>query len=162
MFRLLFASFLILNVVACANDASKSDEPRIEAIEAEPGPNASIIRNPITADGPMDTVNVAKIEFAEEEFDFGSIKEGEVVKHTYAFTNTGKAPLLISNARSTCGCTVPEWPQEPIAPGESGKIEVQFNSKGKKQQQNKYVTITANTNPAQTKVLLKGFVEAGE
>ncbi len=87
------------------------------------------------------------------------MEEGEVVEHTYTFTNTGKAPLIIRGARSTCGCTVPEWPEEPIPPGQSGKIEVKFNTAGKKNQQTKPVTITANTYPTTTKVLLKGFVK---
>jgi hypothetical protein len=83
-----------------------------------------------------------------------------VVEHTFAFTNTGKKPLLISNARSTCGCTVPDWPKEPIMPGKSGVIQVRFNTENKAKEQVKPVTITANTYPATNKVYLQGFVEA--
>ncbi|MGB0864187.1 MAG: DUF1573 domain-containing protein, partial [Saprospiraceae bacterium] len=66
--------------------------------------------------------------FTNEEFDFGTVNEGEKVKHTFKFKNTGKEPLIISNAKGSCGCTVPKWPREPIAPGASGDVVVEFNS----------------------------------
>ena len=59
------------------------------------------------------------------------------------FKNTGKTPLVISNAKGSCGCTVPEWPKEPVAPGATAELLVKFNSKGKPNQQQKTVTITA-------------------
>ncbi len=63
-------------------------------------------------------------EFAEESHDFGSINEGDVVEHTFKFKNVGDAPLIISSATASCGCTVPEWPKEPIPVGEEGEIAV--------------------------------------
>ena len=96
--------------------------------------------------------------FDEFEFDFGEIDEGEKVSHVYTFKNDGKEPLIISNAKGTCGCTVPVWPKEPIAAGESGEIQVEFNSKGKSGMQTKRVIITANTNPATTNLTIKGKV----
>lgn len=96
--------------------------------------------------------------FQEMEYDFGTINEGQMVNHTYEFTNTGEVPLVIKNASASCGCTVPEWPKEPIAPGGTGKIEVKFDTKGKPNQQTKTVTITANTNPTVTRLKLKGMV----
>ena len=63
--------------------------------------------------------NQAAFKFAEEEFNFGTIMQGDQVKHDFEFTNTGKEPLIIANAAGSCGCTVPEWPKEPIAPGAS-------------------------------------------
>ena len=83
--------------------------------------------------------------FQETEYDFGTINEGDVVEHIFKFTNTGKAPLVIVSAKGSCGCTVPEWPKEPIAPGATGEMLVKFNSNGKPNLQNKQVTITANT-----------------
>ena len=102
--------------------------------------------------------------FDETTFDFGSVTEGEKVKHTYAFKNTGDVPLILQNAKGSCGCTVPQWPREPIAPGASGEVTVEFNSKGKVGDRNQKVTITSNTNPAQTFIYLKGKVnkEGGE
>ena len=98
------------------------------------------------------------IEFEEKEFDFGTIDEGEKVSHTYKFTNTGIEPLIIKDAKGSCGCTVPSWPKEPVAPGATGEMLVEFNSKGKSGSQNKRVTITANTNPGQTFINIKGEV----
>lgn len=146
------ASFLL---IAC--QAKKTNEKRIEEISPGGGV-ADIIRNPVTAEGPIDTVNVAKMTFASVEYNFGEVSEGKVVEHTFEFTNSGKVPLLISDARSTCGCTVPEWSETPIAPGEKGKIKVRFNTTGKVNEQHKQVTITANTYPSETFVSLLGFV----
>ncbi|NIK73623.1 hypothetical protein FHS56_001136 [Thermonema lapsum] len=99
------------------------------------------------------------ITFEETEYDFGTIKEGDVVEHVFKFKNTGNAPLVIQNATAPCGCTVPTWTKEPIPPGGNGEIVVQFNSKGKVGQQTKQVTITANTKPEISQVTIKTFVE---
>jgi len=99
------------------------------------------------------------MSFDETTFDFGTVTEGEKVSHTYKFTNAGDEPLILQNAKGSCGCTVPQWPREPIAPGASGEITVEFNSKGKAGDRNQKVTITANTNPAQSFIYLKGKVD---
>lgn len=138
----------------CTTDAS---EKSVREIKAE-GPISSIIRNPVTAAKPLDTVNVARIVFETTAYDFGEVEEGEVIQKTFTFTNEGREPLIITNARSTCGCTVPKWPKDPIAPGKTGAIEVQFNTTGKVENQKKPVTITANTFPPETKLYLTGFV----
>jgi len=93
-----------------------------------------------------------QIVFESEFHDFGEITEGMVVKHTFTFTNEGEGPLVISNAQGSCGCTVPDWPRQPIAPGESADINVSFNSTGRAGKQDKRVTLTTNAVP-QTKVL---------
>lgn len=85
--------------------------------------------------------------FKETEHDFGTIKSDKKVTHTFTFTNTGKAPLVIESATATCGCTVPEWPKEPIAPGATGTIKVEYDPAGRSGQQSKQITITANTDP---------------
>ena len=154
---------IIMAGMACQNQPRVSSEKSIEEItSADAISNSDIVRNPISAQKPQDTVNIAKLVFEEEVFDFGEVKEGAVAKHTYHFTNTGKMPLIISNARSTCGCTVPSWPEEPIGPGEKGKIEVEFNTKGKTENQSKPITITANTYPASTRVFMKGYVKSDQ
>ena len=113
----------------------------------------------ITTENVESTTSIA---YAEEMFDFGSITEGEKVTHVFNFTNTGDADLVIVSAKGSCGCTVPEWPKEPIAPGAEGKISVVFNSEGKKGMQNKRVSIVANTEPATTAITLKGEVISPE
>jgi hypothetical protein len=86
-------------------------------------------------------------QFNEEFHDFGDIDEGNMVEHIFKFTNTGDAPLIISNAQGSCGCTVPQWPRNPIAPGEEEEIKVSFNSAGRAGKQDKRVTLSANTVP---------------
>lgn len=98
------------------------------------------------------------MSFGEEVWDFGSVNDGEKVEHTYKFKNSGNDPLIISNATGSCGCTVPQWPREPIAPGKSGEIKVVFDSKGKQGKRNQQVTITANTEPATTTIRMTGEV----
>ena len=116
----------------------------------------SQIVQPATAEpvGPLTT-----IEFDSKDHDFGNMKQGDVVKHVFKFKNTGKAPLLITGAKGSCGCTVPEYPKEAIAPGKSGEINVQFNSKGKANQQTKTVTLQANTDPNPTILTIRAMVE---
>ena len=102
----------------------------------------------------------AAIKFTEDSYDFGTITEGEVVSHTFEFTNTGEGDLIITEAVTSCGCTVPEWPREPIAPGQKGKIEVKFNSAGKHGLEKKTVTIVANTTPPYTPINISSTVVA--
>ena len=70
---------------------------------------------------------VPVISFKENSIDFGDIVQGQKVEHTFVLTNTGKQPLIISNVAATCGCTVPSWPKEPVAPGKSAEIKDLFN-----------------------------------
>ena len=146
----------LLSLVACNSD-SADQERAVQEIQSE-GKISSIIRSPITANGLKDTVNVAKMTFDEITYEFGEVLEGEIVEHTFKFKNTGKVPLLITEAHSTCGCTVPRWPKEPIEPGQDGEIKVTFNTLNKTASQEKPVIITANTYPSITQVFLKGYV----
>lgn len=100
----------------------------------------------------VQSAELPQLTFANESHDFGTIKEGDVVETEFKFTNTGEAPLIISSAQGSCGCTVPEYPNAPVAPGEEGVIKVSFNSTGKPNQQSKTVTLTTNAVPS-TKVL---------
>lgn len=100
----------------------------------------------------------AQIVFQESEHNFGDISQGDKVSYTFNFENTGNEPLIISNVITTCGCTAPSWPREPIAPGESAKIDVVFNSAGKMGVQNKIITVVSNAVNAQERVKLTGNV----
>jgi len=150
--------------MSCSSASNQSAEkPAIVETPADGSiRNSDIIRNPITAKGPIDSTQVAKIEFENETYDFGTVPQGAVVKHSFKFKNVGKAPLLIGSARSTCGCTIPKWPREPIMPGESGEIDVRFNTEGKKNAQTKPVFINCNTLPAEVKIYMKGNVTPKE
>lgn len=107
----------------------------------------------------IDLKNPPVITFEENDYNFGTIIEGEVIEHKFKFTNTGKGVLVISSVNADCGCTVPKnWPKSPLKPGESAYIEVVFNSEGRVGKANKHLTITANTKPNATYVKLTGVV----
>ncbi len=93
---------------------------------------------------------LAKIEFETQEHDFGKIDQGQVVEYVFKFKNVGDNPLVVSEARASCGCTIPEWTRTPIQPGEEGKIDVKYDSKGRKGLIHKTVTVYANTEPKET------------
>jgi len=103
---------------------------------------------------------VPEMTFDETEFDFGAIIRGEAQEHTFTFTNTGKAPLIITDTKTSCGCTTPKVPKEPIAPGEKSEIVVRFNGSGKGQI-SKTVTIMNNTDKASQTLTIKAFIEDG-
>ncbi|MEN9400378.1 MAG: hypothetical protein RL632_1481 [Bacteroidota bacterium] len=100
----------------------------------------------------------AKIEFSKDTHDYGTVKYGADGTCTFEFKNTGNEPLIISTAKGSCGCTVPEWPKEPIAPGAKGTITVKYDTK-RPGAINKSVTITSNAVNEPTKVIrIKGNV----
>jgi hypothetical protein len=109
---------------------------------------------------PNANVKLAEMKFNKVEHDFGTINQGDKVDYTFKFTNTGKNDLIISNAVGSCGCTVPEYPKEPVKPGKTGKIKVIFNSAGKSGQQTKTVTINANTANGTEKLTIKASINA--
>ena len=87
----------------------------------------------------------AKIDFSKMVHDFGTIKEGDKVKTDFEFTNSGETDLIITQAFGSCGCTIPEYPKEPIKPGNKGTIEIFYDAHGKSGVQDVSVTIIANT-----------------
>ncbi len=102
--------------------------------------------------------NLPVMSFEKSEHDFGAIERGTPQETIFKFTNTGNAPLIITDAKSSCGCTVPEYPKNtPIAPGESGELLVKFNGSGQNQV-TKTVTVTANTKKGTELLRIKAFV----
>ncbi|CAM1360225.1 conserved exported hypothetical protein [Tenacibaculum sediminilitoris] len=132
-------------LVSCGqgNASSKVKKENIE--------NAEKRDNSINLGAPV-------ISFDKEEFDFGTVSEGDVVETTFVVTNTGKSDLIITNAKASCGCTVPSWPKEAIAPGETGNIEVKFNTSGKPNKQSKSITLTTNTETGREVIKISGMV----
>jgi Protein of unknown function (DUF1573) len=115
------------------------------------GKSAFDTKNPdpeIHADNNKD--QLTSVHFDLLKYDFGTLHDGDVVHTTFSFKNTGKKDLVIQNCVGSCGCTVPSWPHEAIAPGASAKIAVDFNSSGKSGVQHKTVTVLANTDPPNT------------
>jgi hypothetical protein len=116
------------------------------------GFDAKIDTDVVKHDVNDESSDKAEITFEETNFDFGTIKEGEKITHAYKFKNTGSADLIIGDARGSCGCTVPKYPTQPIEPGETGVIDVEFNSAGKHGKQKKTISLVTNSIPS-TKIL---------
>lgn len=98
------------------------------------------------------------IQFYESKYNFGTVSEGQVVKHAFRFKNTGNHPLMISKTDVTCGCTVPEFPVDPITPGNDGEIMVVYNTAGKSGVQKKDIVIHANTLPEAVTISIEADV----
>ena len=121
-----------------------------------------------TRNAPLDTLAAApvltpvgpSIEFKEQSFDFGTIKQGEVVEHIFLLRNNGTLPLIISDVRTTCGCTATDFPKAPIMPGEVKSITAKFNSAGKRGAQRKVITVESNAIQGKTQVLILTQVQA--
>ena len=99
------------------------------------------------------------IKFKAEKHDFGKIVEGTQASYSFEFTNTGKAPVVISNVQPSCGCTTPEWTREPIMPGKTGKVTASYNSAGRPGNFNKTITVVNNGEVSQIILTIQGSVE---
>lgn len=110
---------------------------------------------------PTPPASVTNIKFANDFKDFGTVKAQSENTYAFEFVNTGNEPLLIENAKGSCGCTVPDWPRSPILPGQKGKIDVVFKPKNRetKGEDKKTVTVFANTNPKTTVLTVRATVE---
>ena len=122
------------------------------------GVNSDIVNNPLTANGNGDPSQLAEISFEETQYNFGEIIQGQVVETDFNFTNKGKNDLVIYDAKGSCGCTIPEWPKDPVKPGKSNKIHIKFDSTNKEGHQTKTVTLTCNTQPNQVTLQIIGDV----
>lgn len=158
---------IVLLLLCCVGfwscDSGKSADTSAEvATKAETTTPATTVSNVVTTEKTEveATTALGKFEFEEESFDFGTIKQGDVVEHLFKFKNVGEGPLIISKTKVTCGCTTPSYSKEPIAPGEEGEILVKFNSRGKLGQQNKTVTISANVEGGVDRISIRTNVEA--
>jgi len=105
---------------------------------------AAVKRNQIL----QDTSNVTTIQWLDSTYiDMGKVKDGQVVEVSFRFKNSGNKPLVITNVSASCGCTIPERPEQPFAPGEEGVIKAKFDSKGRPGVNTKQVYVTANSVP---------------
>lgn len=146
-----------LMMLAC-NSKSTTENAKNQADDKQNVAQPVTNPNGGVADASVSKEDMPKFKFEQYVYDFGQIAEGQIVKHIFKFKNTGKTPLIIQNASATCGCTVPEWTKEPVAPGDEGELRVEFNSSGKSGPQTKAITIYANTDPANTELTIKGIV----
>ena len=142
-----FLSVFALVLCLCVSCNSDSEQGKL---------STELVNNPKSATESSN--RMPAIEFEKTEHDFGKVLQGEVVTYSFHFTNTGNAPLLISNVSTSCGCTVGDYPHTPIAPGEGGVIKATYNSKGHHGMQNRSLTVVANTMPNRTMLHLKAMV----
>lgn len=119
-----------------------------------------IIANTLFAQEELvdDTTSFAQIAFEKTDFNFGDLNQGEKVAHIFQFKNTGNSPLILQNVLSTCGCTVPEWPREPIPADSIGEIQIVFDSASKIGRQNKVITIRSNSKNGDFRLRISSMV----
>lgn len=118
--------------------------------------------NGFSAPTPENQLPKTTANWSEESHDFGKITEGEIVAFRFEVTNTGENDLQIVRVKPSCGCTTPQWTEAPIHPGESGFVDIEFNSLGKLGQQHKTVTVISNTEPTQKILTFTGWVNPKE
>jgi hypothetical protein len=130
----------------------------VTAVTHEASPFYTAPKDPVYEAEKPPVGPVTTISFDRTEHDFGKIQESSIYKTVFKFTNTGKEDLLISDAVGSCGCTVPSWSKESIAPGKSGEISVAFDTHGRMGENLKTVTVTSNTNLSKTVLNIHSMV----
>jgi hypothetical protein len=123
--------------------------------------STSLVNNPNTPNG-LDTSmynNKPTMDFTDTLHDFGNITQGETVVYEFEFTNHGKTPLIISNASASCGCTLADYPHDPVLAGKSGKLRAIFNTAGKAGHQEKSIAITTNSKRGIEYIYIKANVD---
>ncbi|MCY4780184.1 DUF1573 domain-containing protein [Sphingobacterium sp. UT-1RO-CII-1] len=143
-FKIGILSVGLTTLVSCGSSSSETKESDVTEIKTNNSGDAAL----------------GKLEFVESVFDFGEIKEGEVVEHMYIFENKGTAPIILSQVSASCGCTTPSYTQTPILPGKQGEVKVVFDSNGQVGKQQKIITVVSNAENNVTTVQLRGEVVA--
>jgi hypothetical protein len=153
MKKVIIGAFALAVFAACQQKASQGSEndgkgaAGTENATGDSKTNVENINNPATAADPnaaVDPATAPMISFEKQDINVGTINEGEKVEAVFKVTNTGKSPLIISEVKAACGCTVPNWPKEPIEPGKTVKILAVFDSEGKPGNNTKAITVYSN------------------
>ena len=156
----LFVVATLLIATACKNENKTEIQDELLApTESVTDQNMGEMNDATPSTEVVSSTEAPVMEFAKTEHDFGTITQGENVSHVFKFTNTGKSDLIITDAKGSCGCTVPEYPRTPIKPGESGEMKVTFSSAGRNGMQSKTVDITTNTATGKQQLLIKASIK---
>lgn len=147
IFWLLAIAVLMTTLNSCSSNASKEVD-------------ATIVNIPVEVDGTTDNAKMPVITFETTNHDFGNLMQGEKVSYTYKFTNTGKAPLVISSVVPSCGCTVAQFTKTPIMPNGHGTVSINFNTETKRGMVQSGVIVQANTYPSETKLTFTATVNS--
>lgn len=148
-----FAMFFIfagLFLAGCGQSGSREGTAKDSVL------SSNLVKNPNTLTGNDE--KLPELTFETKEHDFGKLTEGDKVSFDFRFSNTGEAPLIITEVKASCGCTTPQWPKGVIKPGESNMITVEYNSKGRPGEFSKGIVVTSNTYPNQTVLKISGVV----
>jgi len=144
MYKFLIIIVLGLGLVSCSNSNNKLP--------------TNVINNPNTANGIDESEKMPQVNFKTTEHEFGEVIQGEIVSYGFKFTNTGNADLLLSDVSTSCGCTVPRYPVDPIKPGETKEIQAIFDSESRIGFQNKRITVLTNAIPSKYTLTIKADV----
>ena len=143
----------ITSVLVIALALTSCKDKAVESIETS-------TETSVVTEAQTPSAQLPVMTFDKTTHDFGTIKEGEAQQTVFTFTNTGSAPLIITNATSSCGCTVPDYPKNtPIAPGDSGQLTVNFNGTGMNKV-TKTIRVEANTASGFENIKIEAFIEA--
>lgn len=140
-------SYLFLIVVVAAFASCGGNDEQRRQMKDKGLLSTDMVKNPYSGDG-LDTSaynQLPTMDFTDSVHDFGWLTEGAKAIHQFEFKNNGRTPLIISSAAGSCGCAVAEYPKDPVAPGATGVINVEFNSAGKMGHQEKSVSVTTNS-----------------
>ena len=148
---LLFVTTLFVLTTSCKKENAESNVGQSDE-------NSTIIEAPATVATPADA-KYPVFTFETIEHDFGTITQGDKVSYDFKFKNTGESDLIITDAKGSCGCTVPEYPKTPIKPGEDGTIKVSFDSTGKIGLNSKSVTLTCNIKEGKKIINIKANIK---
>jgi hypothetical protein len=164
-FRLMMSVAIVASLMNCRDRAAEKRIAELESRLAQIENNKAAATAPTTTpaavvpeEKPTGPLPVA--EFETMDHDFGTVNEGQKVSYTYKFKNNGQVPLIIQEAKPSCGCTVPEWTKEAIPAGGTGFVKAEFDTNGKSGVQNKTISVTANTWPKVTTLRFKAMVTA--
>ncbi len=147
------------NSMFSSGDSTSSVVAASTKVPATPAADGTTFDPLANTEAPVDNTPKTTMNFEKYEHDFGNIKQDSENPYVFAFTNTGTEPLIIENATGSCGCTVPEYPKHPIAPGATENIKVVYKPGKQENAQTKTVTIVANTEPKQTELRIKANVQ---
>jgi hypothetical protein len=147
MKQLFILPFVLIALAACEN-VDKNPKAPVDPLAQAKAQEALV----------NDSTNRTTVQWLDSVQNFGKVTDGEKVVITFHFKNTGSKPLIIANVQASCGCTVPSKPEEPIAPGQEGKITAEFNSAGRVGKASKYLNVTCNTKEQTTNLLFEGEV----
>jgi len=151
-----FLCLIITTSFSCNDLAKEVNKKKQKKLSAD------LVNNPETAQKEKKEGLLPELSFDKKKHNFGEILQGESVSHLFTFTNSGEGDLIISQAKGSCGCTVPEWPRETISSGETDEIKVTFNSAGKSGRQNKTITLVTNAIPNTTVLTISAHISVPE